>query len=182
MRTLLKVWASCLIWFAIVLPAQAGIFETSPRDLQTEAATAAREGKRLVVLLTLPDCSGCLTMERRVFASPALQRVVAAKYRTVRLDISQKTPLIDPEGRNTTPAEFALRLHAVATPSFAFFDGKGEMLYRYTGALEADGFKALTRFVEREDYERHPFAPPKQPEHSGTLQHHGQHHAPDNPK
>lgn len=145
--------------FAGILPADAAPFAAAPRDLQAEARAAGAAGQRLAVFLTLPDCPGCREMERTVFAAPAVAKALAG-YRTLRVDIAGEAPLTDPAGRSTTPGEFARRLRAVATPSFAFFDGRGQVLYRYTGTLDAEGFRALARYVARADYERQPFAPP----------------------
>jgi len=142
-------------------PAYAALFERPSIDLQAEARAAAAEGKQLAVFLTLPDCPGCLEMERTVYRDKAVEAGFARKFRSVRLDISETGKITDPAGNSTSPNDFARRLRALATPSFAFFDGRGQVLYRYTGTLDSDGFRHLTDFVSRGDYERHPFMPPK---------------------
>lgn len=145
------------------LPALAALFDTVVSDLQAEARAAGAEGKRLAIFLTLPDCPGCLEMERTVFRDKNLAASVAGQFRTRRLDIAQSTAIIDPAGRSVSPADFARRMRALATPSFAFFDGRGQTLYRYTGTLDRQGLGQLTRFVQREEYEERPFtAPPRQ--------------------
>ena len=138
--------------------AQAALFERVVTDLAAENRAARAEGKQLVIALTLPDCPGCREMERRVFADPATIKAIERRYRTVSLDLSQTVTIIDPAGRQTTLADFAQRLHAVATPSFAFFDGQGAILYRYTGVLESAGFRQLADFVRLGGYEQRPFS------------------------
>jgi len=142
--------------------AWAGLFDATSADLQAEARAAAAEGKRLAVFLTLPDCPGCLEMGRSVFPAADVRRALAG-YRTLHLDIAQQTALTDPSGRPTTPGDFARRLRAVATPSFVFFDGQGQVLYRHTGTLDGEGFKALAAYVAKGEYEKRPFVPPRVP-------------------
>lgn len=142
---------------ALSAPAQAALFERATNDLQAEAQAAGREGKRLAVLLTLPDCPGCRDMEAKVYRDEALEKSFAGKFRNVRLDISQTSSLIDPAGQPSTPARLASRLRAIGTPAFLFFDAQGNVLYRHLGTLDRDGFRQLADYVDREEYERRPF-------------------------
>lgn len=150
-----------LLGLNVQFPAHAALFERPSVDLQAEARAAAAEGKQLAVFLTLPDCPGCLEMERTVYRDKAVESGFARKFRSVRLDISETGKITDPAGNGTSPSDFARRLRALATPSFVFFDGRGQVLYRYTGTLDSAGFRQLADYVSRGDYERHPFAPPK---------------------
>ena len=145
------------VLFGLSTIAQAALFENSRADLQAEAKAAGKEGKNLAVLLTLPDCHGCKDMETRVYPDKAIEKDFSRKFRSVRLDISQETELVDPSGKRSTPAQFATRLRAVGTPSFVFFDAKGTVLYRHTGKLDAAGFKQLASYVSRGEYEHRPF-------------------------
>lgn len=137
--------------------ARAALFEPTPLDLQAEARAAASEHKRLAVLLTLPDCHNCKEMQATVYSDKAIEKEFGRTFRGVRLDISQDATLIDPAGQKVTPAEFATRLRAVGSPSFVFFDAQGKVLYRFTGKLDAAGFRQLTRYVRQGDYEHRPF-------------------------
>lgn len=142
-------------------PARAALFERRAADLQAEVRSAGADGRQLAVFLTLPDCPGCLEMERKVFNEAALERAFARKFRSVRLDIAQHAGITDPAGQPTSPADFAHRLRAVATPTLAFFDAGGQVLYRYTGTLDGAGLRQLADYVSRGDYEKRPFAPPR---------------------
>lgn len=161
LRHILRRWLPVGIAALVVqLPAQAALFERAPTDLQAEARAAGAEGRQLAIFLTLPDCPGCLEMERTVHRDSLLEKRFKRRFRTVHIDISRPAPIIDPAGLSVTPADFAKRLRAVATPSFAFFDGKGTVLYRYTGNLDVAGLGALGQFVTSATYEIKPFAPP----------------------
>jgi len=155
---------ACLLWSTFATAAQAALFARSTNDLQAEARAAGAEGRQLAVFLTLPDCPGCREMDERVHGVPTLEKSFNRKFRSVRIDISRTEPLIDPAGRATTPAAFAQRLRAVATPSHAFFSAKGETLFRHTGTLDAKGFRQLTSYVAEQRYEQQPFVEPARQE------------------
>lgn len=160
---LLRGSALALLCAGLLGSAQAALFARSSLDLQAESRAAAAEGKQLAVFMTLPDCPGCLDMERNVHPVPAVEKAFGQKFRTVRIDISANDKLIDPAGRVTTPSAFAERLRAVATPSYAFFGKDGQTLYRFTGTLDARGFRQLGDYVLAARYEQRPFvAPPRQ--------------------
>lgn len=152
--------AAGLALLAWQLPAEAALFERTASDLQAEVRAARAEGRQLAVFLTLPDCPGCLEMERSVHRDAALEKRFGRYFRSIRLDIAQAGTIIDPLGRNVTVSDFAKRLRAIATPSFVFFDGQGNTLYRYTGTLDIGGLRELGNFVASAAYEEKPFAPP----------------------
>ena len=152
-------------------PASAALFERETRDLQAESSAAADSGRKLAVFLTMPGCPGCREMERAVFQDAATEKDFDARFATVRVDIVQESPLLLPNGETTTPGQWARRLRALGTPSFVFLDGRGEVLYRHTGVLDADGFRRLSDFVASEEYEHRPFQP------AGKARtHHDNHH------
>lgn len=142
-------------------PATAGeaLFSRETADLQAEARAARAEGRKLAVAFTLPDCPGCREMERSVFRDPAVASRFARQFRSVQVDLAHSEAIASPDGQRLPATEFARRLGAFATPSFAFFDGSGAFLYRSTGTLEAADFTRLGRYVARAGYEERPFVP-----------------------
>ncbi len=151
--------AAGLMVFLAVGGSQAALFERSVDNLQREAEAAHAEGKQLAVVLTLPDCPGCLEMERTAYRDRRTEKLIEGRFRTVGLDLSRSAPIIDALGRATTAADLAKRFRAVATPSFVFFAGDGSFLYRYTGTLDQAGLRDLTDYVVRAKFEEFPFAP-----------------------
>ena len=156
--TLRQVAAALIILLASG-GSHAALFARTADNLQREAEAAHADGKQLAIVLTLPDCPGCLEMERTVYRDRRTEKLIAGRFRTVRLDLSLATPIIDAMGRTTMVENFARRLRAVATPSFLFFAGDGSFLYRYTGTLDQTGLRDLADYVARAKFEEFPFAP-----------------------
>ena len=134
------------------------LFSREADDLRAEAQAARAEGRKLAIAFTLPDCPGCREMERTVLQDPAVVPHFSRQYRSIKLDLARSAPITDFNGQRIPATDFARRLGAFATPSFAFFDGQGEFLYRHTGTLVAADFKRLGRFVAKAEYELRPFA------------------------
>ncbi|HET7775449.1 MAG TPA: thioredoxin family protein, partial [Azospira sp.] len=134
-----------------LVPATAGageaLFSREASDLQAETQAARAAGKKLAVAFTLPDCPGCREMERTVFQDPGVTARFSRQYRSVKVDLARSEPIVDLQGQRSPAADLARRLGAFATPSFAFFDGKGDFLYRYTGTLSATDFNRLGQYV-----------------------------------
>lgn len=152
---------AALLLAGLTGPAGAALFERETRDVHAEVQAAAGSGRNLAVLLTMPDCPGCRDMEQNVFRDAATEKAFEAKFAAVRVDITQGSTLMDPVGNATTASRWATRLHAVGTPSFVFLNPQGQVLYRYTGALDARGFRQLSQYVASGQYENHPFRPPQ---------------------
>lgn len=153
--------AAGLMGLLAVAGSQAALFERSVDNLQWAAAAAHAEGKQLAVVLTLPDCPGCLEMEKTAYRDRRTEKRIEGRFRTARLDPSRSTPIIDTLGRTTTAADLAKRYRAVATPSFLFFAGDGSFTYRYTGTLDQAGLRDLADYVVQAKFEEFPFAPRK---------------------
>lgn len=134
------------------------LFTREATDLQAEARAARAEGRKLAVAFTLPDCPGCREMERTVFQDPGVTARFSRHYRSVKVDLARSEPILDLAGRRGSAGDFARQLGAFATPSFAFFDGRGEFLYRHTGTLAAADFSRLGQYVAKAEYEQYPFA------------------------
>ena len=142
----------------VVGVAHAVLFERSVDDLQREIRAAGAEGKQLAVVLSLPDCPGCLEMEKTVYRDTHTQRAIERRFRTVHLDLARSEPITDSKGRATTAVDLAKGLRAFGTPSFVFFAADGSLLYRYSGTLDRAGLRRLADYVVRAKYETVPFA------------------------
>jgi thioredoxin-related protein len=144
---------------AFCASAWAAIFSVEATDLVAEIRAARQEGRRLAVLVELPDCPDCLSMKRRVFSDPGVEKRFGQRYRTRWIRFTSPSPVVDAAGARRTPAELAHAWGVFAAPSFVFFDEKGHLEYRHTGSLAhpAD-FLALGRFVSDAIYEKQPFS------------------------
>jgi len=141
-----------------VAAAQGALFVSASADLGAEARRARAEGKGLAVMVELPDCAVCLEMKRTVFTD-ARAAAFGKRFRTVRLDVEQNRPLVDPSGTSSSTRELARRCGVRGTPTFLFFDNEGRLAYRHVGgfSLPSD-LVLLGEFVRGARYDQEPFA------------------------
>ncbi|CAD5109515.1 thioredoxin family protein [Zestomonas carbonaria] len=133
-------------------------FRARPDDLAAEARQAAAEGRALVVAFELRDCHFCEAMRRDIYQRPEVQAYYQRHYRTLVVELDADTPLVTPDGRSLAPAFWARGLGVQGTPAFVFFDGEGQLLTRYSGAVQQpEDFIRLGEYVRSAAYEEQPF-------------------------
>ncbi|MFO1429812.1 MAG: thioredoxin fold domain-containing protein [Candidatus Competibacteraceae bacterium] len=149
-----------LIATLLYVPAAfSALFETSTNDLAAAVVTARTEKKQLMVMFEQADCGYCERMKRTVLRDTATETAITHRFHTVAVSLDSDAMLIDSTGKSTTVRELASRLHLLATPVFVFYDGNGQILYRYAGVLtEPADFQLLGRYVSDGAYEQQPFA------------------------
>ena len=149
-----------LIATLLYVPAAfSALFETTTHDLAAAMATARAEKKQLAVMFEQADCGYCERMKRTVLRDAATETAIGHRFHTVAVSLDSDAMLTDPTGKPTTTLELVRRLHLLATPIFVFYDGDGQVLYRYAGVLtEPADFQLLGRYVSDGAYEQQPFA------------------------
>lgn len=97
------------------------------RDLQAEAAAAARTGFPLVLMFSRKGCAYCIAV-RRDYLAP-LPRLPQFRQVIVRqIDQDQNTTLKDFQGRLTTHAAFAAAQKITLVPVVDFYGTDGRVL------------------------------------------------------
>ena len=130
--------------------AHEGFFDETFGDMQEELATVEDEGKKaLLIMFETDDCPWCMRMKENVLNRVTVQDYFKENFRIVTINAGGGAPLVDFEGNDTSETQFSLKLLRVrATPVFAFYDSKGELLTKYTGVTKnAADFMLLGEFV-----------------------------------
>ena len=131
-------------------------FDISFGDLQEELDLVNEEEKTgLLVMFETEDCPWCKRMKQQVLNRVAIQDYFHEHFRIISLDAEGDVEVVDFDGTPITSKDFALKtLRVRATPVFVFFDGQGEKITRYTGALKnAYDFMLLGRYVVEGHYQ-----------------------------
>lgn len=108
----------------------------------------------LAVIFEDRDCADCEEFHTKVFTHPEVQPEIE-KYTVVRLDAHAATPIVDLEGRRTTPREWARRLALAYRPGIVLFN-EGKERARMEGMLYRFHFKEMLRYVSGQYYHRYP--------------------------
>ncbi len=107
----------------------------------------------LAVIFEDQDCVDCDEFHAKVLDHADVQPELA-KFKVVRLDAYSTSPIVDFDGRKTSPREWAERLNVVYRPGVVFFN-EGMERVRMDGMQYHYHFKELLRYVSGKHYRRH---------------------------
>ena len=137
------------------------MLEQSFGDFTEELQLANSKKKKGVMLFfEQKDCPFCHRMKTTIFNLPRVQKYFKQNFLLFTVDIQKKEDIKDFQGRATTQQKFFQRIsrHRGATPVIAFFDLKGKLVARYTGATSnAEEFMLLGKYVIDKAYQKQSF-------------------------
>lgn len=134
-------------------------------DFHEEIQKAKKEGKDGIMLFfEQAECPFCHYMKTNVLNQPEVQRYFRKHFLLFTVDIEGDTDVTDPHGKTMKEKDFAFKEQRVrATPVMAFFNTKGDRVYRYTGRTTGvKEFMWLGHYVVDGDYKKMPFVLYKQ--------------------
>jgi thioredoxin-related protein len=108
----------------------------------------------LAILFEDRQCAECARFHERTLNRPDV-RAEMQKFRFVRLDADSSEPIVAPDGRATTPAQWAMALGFNNRPAFVLYDA-GREVFRFDGLLYHFHFKETLRYVSGGHYKRYP--------------------------
>lgn len=150
------LFISALLWSPWLQAA--ALFEHNSTNLSQANQQAQAEGKILVVLFEQDDCEICQRLKRTVFADIQTQRQFSPSYHSVNINLSQQSEIITPEGKPQLARLWADSMGILGTPALAFFDAKGQLLYRHVGPVKSGAeLIHLGNYVAHQEFENQPF-------------------------
>lgn len=162
---MLRILGIALLLFSTTALAEVRDVEThffQPRlgDFQSELQTAHKEGKSgVLIMYVMEECPFCERMKTTVLNQSQVQDYYRKHFLVFEIDVKGGSPMTDFKGAATNEKDFALKNRARATPTFIFYDLKGEPVTRYIGVTKGvDEFLLLGRYVVEGAYKNKPFA------------------------
>lgn len=104
-------------------------FMKPPYDLRRRPG-----GKPLAVMFETPYCLGCDELHRDGLQRPELRELLG-KFDVARFALSERVPMVAPDGKKITADEWARSLQVAYTPSIVFFDAGGREVFRIDSYL-----------------------------------------------
>lgn len=90
------------------------------KDLQEDAADAAAEGKRLLVIVEQRGCLYCKDMHTKTFTDPRVEAMLREHYYPIQVNLHGDTELIDVDGDVLTEKQAARKWGVLFTPTMMF--------------------------------------------------------------
>ena len=178
LQAILKSGAT-LVLLVLLMPASAGqtrdpatyFFHDSFNDLREEGEIARLEGKvGVLVMFETNDCPWCRRMKEMVLNQVEVQNYFRTHFQVIAINAEGDALVTGFDGEEIPETDFALRHNRVrATPVFAFFDSRGNMLTRYTGATkDSQEFLWLGEYVVEEHFRTQRFSRYKRERKEGS--------------
>lgn len=156
----MKRIAKGILWGGLVLVLWPGVataeftVESLDNDFRAEIATAAEEGKHLVIFFHQLYCPYCDKMRARVHPDPKVDAYFSKNFVMIESNIRGDLEVVTPGGKETTEKMFARKIRVRGTPTFIFYDKKGTQVLRTTGYLDVDRFYLAGKYVVDQVYKQ----------------------------
>jgi len=124
-------------------------FSKPPHNLEKIAS-----GKPLAVFFEQKDCVGCDQMHSKVLHDPETLKLIG-RFNVIQLDRWGNTPVITPDGRQTTARDWASELGIAYVPSVVIFDA-GKEVIRIESFMKSFHFQSVLDYVSSGAYKKQP--------------------------
>lgn len=136
-------------------------------DLSDDLESAAKDGKRFVIMWELKGCPYCRETHFVNFAQRRISDYIRANFEVLQLNIIGSRKVTDFDGAQLSEKEMGAKYAVRFTPTVQFFGERAEPLKalaptkrevaRAPGYLRPDDFLAMFRYVREKAYERESF-------------------------
>ncbi|MCW5604063.1 MAG: thioredoxin fold domain-containing protein [Burkholderiales bacterium] len=123
-----------------------------PHNLDRSRKPAARP---LAVVFEQRHCAACDEMHAQGFRDKDALALIP-KFDVVRLELFGKQPVVTPEGKSTTEAQWARELKVAYTPGIVFFDARGKEVFRVEAYLRPFHLASSLDYVASGAYRTQP--------------------------
>ncbi|MGN7612129.1 thioredoxin family protein [Magnetococcales bacterium HHB-1] len=132
-------------------------FQDSFLNMSEDAQDAADSGKILMLFFEQDGCPYCSKLHKETLKDPKVIDYLTKNFHAVLIDIYGARSATDFQNRTATEKKFSRRLGVHFTPTVAYFDKKGEELFRISGYWKPFHFLASMEFVKKGLYKKQNF-------------------------
>ena len=114
----------------------------------------ATPAKPLAVFFEQKDCAGCDRMHSKILHDPVTLKLIG-QFNVIQLDRWDITPVITPDGLQTTARLWANKLNITYVPSVVVFDA-GKEVIRIEAFMKSFHFQSVLDYVSSGAYKKQP--------------------------
>ena len=96
-------------------------FRDTFKDLREDAAEAAAEGKRLLVIVEQRGCNYCKAMHEKTFPDPRVEALLTDDYFPIQVNLHGDTEVVDLDGEVLTEKSATRKWGVLFTPTMMLF-------------------------------------------------------------
>ncbi len=109
-------------------------------------------GKPLAIFFEQKDCAGCDLMHSKILHDPETLKLIG-QFNVIQLDRWDNTPIIKPDGSQTTARLWANELKIAYVPSVVLFDA-GKEVIRIEAFMKSFHFQSVLEYVSSGAYKK----------------------------
>jgi thioredoxin-related protein len=129
------------------------LFSSPPYALDRSHFAADRP---LLVIFEQPDCHACDVLHSEPLQNELVRERLDG-YEVVQLNVwDDKTPVLTPDGRRTTPRRWAQELKLFYAPTLLLFDEHGKEVFRVDSVVQFFRLANVLRYVADKAYNEYP--------------------------
>lgn len=110
----------------------------------------------LAVFFEQGECHACDILHAQPLQKPEITRLLA-QFENVQLNIHAETPVLTPDGRQTTSRRWAEELGLFYAPSILFFDENGKEILRVDSVIQFFRLQNILTYLASGDYRQEPY-------------------------
>ncbi|BAO43188.1 thioredoxin family protein [Thiolapillus brandeum] len=109
----------------------------------------------LAVFFEQGNCHACDILHTQLLRQPAIRKLFDS-FESVQLNMHGQDPVITPDGRKLTAAQWARNLRVFYAPTLIFFDEKGQEIIRVDSVVHFFRLRNVLNFILTKGYLSHP--------------------------
>lgn len=109
----------------------------------------------MAVFFEQGNCHACDVLHTQPLKQKAIQDLFS-RFDSIQLDMWAETPIITPDGRNTTAREWARELDVFYAPSVLFFDEHGKEIIKVESVVHFFRLRNVLNYILTKGYLSHP--------------------------
>ena len=110
----------------------------------------------LAVIFEQPKCHACDVLHSEPLKNPLVRERLQG-FEVVQMNVwDRDTPIMTPDGRRSTPHQWAVDLGLFYTPTLVFFDKQGKEVIRIDSVVQFFRLASVLRYVAEHGYQDYP--------------------------
>ena len=112
-----------------------------------------KKKKPILIDFSADWCGWCVKMDKEVFSSPEVDRILSRDYITIRINVDANGKLVY-RGKRYTPNELSAHFGVTGLPTCVFLESNGSVITAVPGYVEKKNFIPILTYLKDSCYKK----------------------------